>query len=247
MGVALLPATRRHARLALLVLLPALGVALFATYARGAWIAAVAGVVGVGLSRRSARLVGVVVVGVVAVAVLVPSSMGRFADLGSADRATGAASNSLAWRVDYWHDAAGLATRNPLTGIGLDMVAVAFDESVPPHNDYVRVIVELGVVGALVYLALLGTLAGVARRARRVARSPLARAVADGQVGLVVAFAVLSLSANVLSQVVVMWYLVALTAAAVAVGRGVDPAPPEPDRSAPAGDGAASPAFGGTG
>lgn len=223
-GIALVGVMTGWRRRALLGTLAALGVGLFATYARGAWIAAAAGVVAVAVAQRNRRLLVGLVVGVVAVVALVPSAAARFADVGDADQASGEPSNSLSWRLDYWQDALELADGNPLTGIGLDMVSVAFEEAVPPHNDYVRVVVELGVVGALAYLALLGTLAGVARRARQRATSPFGRAVADGQVGLVVVVVVLSLTANVLSQVVVMWYVVALTAVAVAVGRGVDPA-----------------------
>jgi len=220
-GVALLPAVHGWARRWLVVIVACLGVGLFLTYARGAWIAAVVGVVTVGLVRGSRKVVLAIVAVVVLVLLVVPSASARFSDVGSEDRASGVPSNSLSWRVAYWRDAVELAEQNPLSGIGIDMVSVAFVEAVPPHNDYVRVFVEMGVIGALAYLAVLGALFGVARRARRCATGPLGRAVADGHAGVVAAFVVLSLSANVLSQVVLMWYLVALTSVAVAVGRGI--------------------------
>lgn len=223
MGVAVAPTVTGWWRRALTVVLVGAGLSLFATYARGAWIAAVAGILAVGVSRRDRRMLVAVAVGIVGVLAMVPSATGRFADLDEGDRASGEPANSLSWRLEYWQEAIGLAVANPLTGIGLDMVAASFDEGVPPHNDYVRVVVELGAVGALAYLALLGALAGAARRARAAACTPIAAGIAHGQVGVVVAFVVLSLTANVLSQAVIMWYLVALTGAAVAVSRGVAP------------------------
>ncbi len=221
LGVALLPAVEGRARRALHIGLPALGLCLLGTYARGAWIAAVVGVVAVALQRRSRTTVGTVIAVLVVVATLAPSTVARFGDLDEGPRASGDASNSLAWRLAYWEDALGLVADNPLTGVGFGMVSERLDEGVPPHNDYLRVVVELGVIGVLAAGVLAFAMVVTARRARRAARTPLDRAIAEGYAGCLIAFGVLAVSSNTLSQVVVLWYLLAIAAAADAVARGV--------------------------
>src|SRR5262245_17243026 len=95
----------------------ACGVGLVATYARGAWVGAVIGVVVVA-ARVDRRLLARLAVIVVAVLVLVPSVGARATDLGAQRHLSGTAGDSLTWRLDYWGQVLDLAD-NPVTGIGL--------------------------------------------------------------------------------------------------------------------------------
>ena len=88
-----------------------------------------------------------------------------------------------------------------------------------PHNDFVRAYVELGAIGLMAYILLLIAMARVAVRGVRDARAGWQRGVAVGFAGCFVAFVLVSLVANVMSQAVVLWYLFAFAACAAAVGK----------------------------
>ena len=85
---------------------------------------------------------------------------------------------------------------NPVTGIGLTGVEAGLTTAVPPHNDFLRVFVETGLVGLAAYVALLATMAWVAWRCARRAPTPLGRAVGVAATGCVAAFLWLSVSSN---------------------------------------------------
>jgi hypothetical protein len=78
-----------------------------------------------------------------------------------------------------------------------------------------------------VLVALVGVAAGAWRRAR----GTRAATVAQGFVGVVTAFVITSVAANLLGQVVLLWYVLALAAAAAWVGRhgAVRVGPPDVD------------------
>ncbi|MGH2708048.1 MAG: O-antigen ligase family protein [Actinomycetota bacterium] len=219
MGAALLPHLERRFRLPMLGLLGACSVFLLLTYTRGAWIAALAGVVVVGM-LQDRRLAATALAAAVIAIYMVPSVSARFTDLERASHPrSGTPNNSLVWRVGYWTEALQLANRNPVTGIGLKQVELLTEEEKTPHNDFVRAYVEMGAVGLLAYLGLIAALVMAARRALARARAGWPRAVAAGFAGCMAAFLLQSLIGNLLSQVVILWYLFAFAAAALASSR----------------------------
>lgn len=204
-------------RLLMLALLCCYAGLLVATYARGEWIAAVAGLLVVGfLDNR--RLFMAVLVGAVVLVLTIPSIQARFADLSQAERPSGAPGNSLAWRVEYWRQILNLQT-DPLFGIGLRSVELSAEAAKAPHNDFIRVYVETGLVGLLAYLWLIFVL--LRQSVRAVARAPdgLASALAAAFAAAVTSFLLLSLIGNLISQLVILWYFVAIASAGVAVSR----------------------------
>lgn len=205
-------------RLSLAVLGLGAAAALLATLSRGAWIAALTGLAVV-LALRAPRLLPALVA-LVVVGLLVSPSLGRrISHVGQERHLSGAPGDSLVWRVDYWRRAVPLAGRSPVLGLGPGAVERHMEEGKPPHSDPVRVAVELGVAGLAAYGALLCGLVRVARRCLRVATGPVASSVALASAGAVAAFLVLSLVANLMSQVAVMWGLAALLGGAAAVPR----------------------------
>jgi O-antigen ligase len=148
--------------------------------------------------------------------IFLPAVGDRFAQLADA-RAVGGAptGNTLAWRLGYWAEVVTLADRNPLTGIGPNMTQYQTDEAKKPHNDFLRAYVETGILGLLAYLAMVALLLHAGLRAlRRAPPGTLARGVAVGNLGCVVAFVAVSAASNVLSSVATLWYLVAFAAVA---------------------------------
>ncbi len=213
-------AIRRHPRgtwsVAHYALLLVGGYCLLLTYTRSAWIATLIGVVVVGrLVDR--RVLGALAVGALLLVPLAPSVVGRFSDLGTTEvdvESNTEEANSLLWRVSYWQEVLPLANDNPVTGIGLAATGTQTDEGKLPHNDFVRAYVETGLLGLLAYLAFMVTMARTTKRALDRARPGFERHAAAGIRAVFWAFVMVSAVANVMSQVVFLWYLFALAAVA---------------------------------
>jgi len=249
MGAAIFPHLSQKRKIGMAVLQFLSIICLYYTFTRSAWIATVVGLFAVALMGRRRLLLGILVGGIMISLVALPSVLGRFADLGSSTSAAGYASNSLSWRFDYWGEVFPLAAKDPITGIGLNMSSYETDQQKEPHNDFLRAYVETGVVGTIAYLALLLSMIMVARQSMkftRLRRWTYERSIAVGFASCVIAFLVISLVSNVITEVIVLWYYVAFAAAAYAVTRyrenaellGLPPPveEPEPSRIEPSRD-----------
>lgn len=213
MGIALLPHLRGWWRVALVPVLVLASVSLVLTYSRGSWIALIAGLLIIA-ALQSPKLLIPMIVAVVAVPSLVPAVGERLSDLDEERTLRGTGGNSLVWRLDYWRESLELAGPTPLTGIGLKMTEYSSASAVPPHNDYIRMYVEAGVLGLGAYLAMLVVLCRSAFRALRRAGPGFARGSAVGFAACLAAFAVASIGSNIITGVVLLWYFFAFAAAA---------------------------------
>jgi O-antigen ligase len=167
---------------------------------------------------RSRKLLVVLAVAIVALVILVPSVSSRLEELQEPPTRSTAAPNSFAWRIDYWEESTRLV-ENPVTGIGLKMTAIEADQGKVPHSDPVRSYVEMGLLGLVAYVILVGALVLTARRSVRFATSATDRGVAVGFAGCVAVFCTISLAGNLISQVVVLWYFFAFAACAESITR----------------------------
>ncbi len=217
MGVAIWGRVRGWYRFGLSLILLGCGLNLFYTYTRSAWIAALLGVLVVGIIQ-SKRMIALMWIGVIVIALAVPSASARFQDLGTETRASGTAGNSLIWRVEYWRQALALGG-DPVTGIGLGAVSTLTNQGKEPHNDFIRAFVETGVVGLAAYLWLLFEMVVLARRSVRRAAPGFPRAVAAGFAGSLAAFILLSMVSNVITQLVILLYFASLAVCAWGAGR----------------------------
>jgi len=222
-GVAIFPSLSRRQRYAMAPLLGLSSVFLLMTLTRGAILAAVVGVVLVAVvQRRKGVLVGFAASALLAVA-LVPGLGARFATVTDTQQQlpggpeTG---NSLEWRLKYWTEVLPLANSNPVTGIGLNMTQYQTDAAKQPHNDFIRAYVETGVAGLAAYLAMHALLLrnGIAA-IRNSVRGSFEHGVATGALGCAVCFLLGSAGANVMSNVVSLWYLAAFSAAGSYIAR----------------------------
>ncbi|MDQ7878361.1 O-antigen ligase family protein [Microbacterium sp. QXD-8] len=77
--------------------------------------------------------------------------------------------NSLEWRIGRWQDVLTYWEQSPIFGVGYGAAAGgALLNGYPPHNEYVRAIVELGLLGIVVIAILI---VATLRALRRVART----------------------------------------------------------------------------
>ncbi len=216
-GIALYPALERRLKLPMALVLALSTAFLVLTLTRAAVAAAVVGVVVVALAQRRIRtLVVLVVAGLLAFAT-VPDLGARYAALSVE---SGEDDNGLRWRLDYWAQVVPLVQDDPVTGIGLGTTELRTDQEKKPHGDVVRALVETGALGLVAYLAVHVLMLRTGWLAlRRSARGSLEHAVGAGALGVAACFSVGSLGANLMSNVVSMWPLVALVAAASAIAR----------------------------
>ena len=204
--------------LAVIAMAP-VGLTLALTYTRLAWAAAVAGILVMLWAAGRHRLVPALIAVLVALAAFSPGVGHRIDQLSSPNAGVNGSESGLQWRLGQWADVTRLADSNPVTGIGPDVVARRLLNGQPPHNDFLRAFVEMGVVGLVAFVVLLAALIGVAARANRRAQGARARTVALAFVGVITAFVVSSIAANLLGQVVILWYVFALAGAAAWVAR----------------------------
>ncbi|WP_214103543.1 O-antigen ligase family protein [Acrocarpospora catenulata] len=216
-GVAIFPHVATRARIGIAAVLALTGVALLGSGARGAMIAALAGLVVVGLLQNRRLLLGLFAL-VVAVVIAVPGVVARFADLTETRTEGGLEANSLVWRFDHWGQALDLLGLNPITGTGLGTTRLLIYKEV--HNDYLRALVESGLLGLVTYLGLLAALVVTAYRALRATRPDggLERGCAVAFAGCTAALLVSAISDNAMTSVVVMWYFAVF--AGIALWRG---------------------------
>jgi putative inorganic carbon (hco3(-)) transporter len=196
------------------------------TYTRSAIIGACLGLLVVGLLQSKKLILGLVLAGVLAVA-LIPQLGSRFSQLAEASESTTHNGNSFQWRLDYWGEVVTLARRSPVWGIGLGQTQRITEAQKQPHNDVLRAFVEtgiLGLAGYLLSLAAMGRVAYLALTATEPDRREMSirRGVAVGFAGCVVAFISVSLVANVITNVVNLWYFLTFAAAASCVARTVE-------------------------
>ena len=180
-------------------LLTLFATALLATYSIDGLVALLAMLIACGWLRpgpRRVKLVPWAIAGVVLIAfVATPLGAQRISSesstsLASADR--GEASTSLDWRLHKWKTLLPEWERSPLFGQGLGTTTTTegapgnLFASKPPHNEYVRYLVETGVVGLGLLLWGLSVLLRALIRRRRIAETEGVPAASAASFALVI-------------------------------------------------------------
>jgi O-antigen ligase len=214
LAVAIFPHVSKRWKIVLIPYALVCGGLLVLTYTRGAWVALVVALIVIGIVQDR-RIFLVLLAALIGLAVLVPSIGVRLSDLSQEEKVTGAPGNSLVWRFGYWKQVLALQT-NPLVGIGLKEVELTDPSEVPPHNDLVRVYVETGLAGLAAYLWLSIALWLESWRTLHRAAGGLERGLAVAFMASLAGVMMLSLVANVITQLVILWYFFAIVALAMA-------------------------------
>ncbi|MEJ7708154.1 MAG: O-antigen ligase family protein [Nocardioidaceae bacterium] len=220
-GVAIYPYVKGHLKTALRVLLSISGIFLLLTLTLTAILAAVVGLLLIGiLTRRRALVLGFVIV-IVAAVLAVPGLSSRVSTVQSEAQASGEpAGNTLLWRFNYWAEVLPLANSNPVTGIGVGSTSYETNAAKQPHNDFLRAYVETGLIGLFMYIGVLFSLVGTCRRAiRQSVRGEFDHAIAVGALACAVCVVIESMASNVITNSVALWYLMSFVAAAGYISR----------------------------
>lgn len=212
-------------KLASRVLLFVVIASLVVTYSRTSYAAFAVGVIVIAIVGRRWLVLGISLV-TLTVAPLIPAVDERLADLGEGPTLRGTPGNSLAWRLDYWQDVIEVGEGRRVTGVGLGVVSEMTEQGREPHNDFVRSFVELGAIGLAAYIGFLFVMGWQVRsgliRTRSTTRPPgLQRSLAEGFAGIFAAYLVESLTGNPMTQLILLWYVVAIAVAACQSERNI--------------------------
>ena len=245
--IAVLEARTQTARLVAALPLALASVCLVLTYTRAAWVGLAIVLLLLALLRDRRILAGAGVVLVIA-SIAFPTARedveDRFGALGSTSENGAETDNSWSWRTGQWERMLPHGSEHPLTGSGFGSYSrVTLEEfgsrdseystvlnpddplhsprGFSAHNDYVKMYVEGGVTGLLLWAAVLAGMIAAMLAARRV---PEVRGWAEGGLALAIALAVMSASDNLQGYTAVLIYAVALLGGIAGAARGIEAA-----------------------
>jgi hypothetical protein len=193
------------------LIVPAVGPLLLATYARFAWAGSVIVLACIGIMRHRILLLIIPLIGLVA---LIPDVQMRVED---------PFGGSFADRVRIWtgiyQEWLAEATRDGtmassivsiLGGLGpgaAALLAARFRRGITPaHNDYIRLLIDHGVVGLLCYVLLAMIMIRLGYQAYRSSRDRPTGAIALSFLALAIAYPIMSITSNIVAATVNQLY-----------------------------------------
>jgi O-antigen ligase len=199
---------------ALLIWMSLAMTALVGSYTRTGWISLIAGLLVIGAVRYRSLLL-IVPLAVAIVVLAVPTTVQRFNDLTNGGESSAEYGNTFGDRLSLWHENLPKVNRSPVIGNGL--ASIDAETGRLPHSDYVRAVVETGLLGFCAFVTLLlSGLIGAARaltRARNEAPAGLLTSVCVAGVGISVAYMLISADSNLMTKPVpagAIWVFLAL-------------------------------------
>lgn len=180
------------------------------TFSRGAWIVFILTTVFMGFLRYR-RLLGCLPLILCLSLLTVPGIQDRIMNIfNPSPYARGR--SGWDWRMDTWAEISPRIAEKPVLGHGLSTVELEY--GILTHNDYLRLLVETGIIGFSAYLLLMAVVFFNTLKAYRRNSSPLAKSFQVGLLALLLGFLVRQFADNTLRNTVVMvyfWIFVALT------------------------------------
>ncbi len=209
-------------RVAALGFCSVVGIELLLSQTRGAWLGAAVGVLIVCL-LLDRRIVVLGIAATLAAALLVPPVNSRIVDL-APEPDNPYDSNSLTWRLDQWQRVLPGVETAPVLGGGPGQAVRKTGKEA--HNDYVKALVETGLVGLIVYVwfvvasmvASWQALARVRRISRARPRAPAAAPLVEATFAGIFAYSVAAAAAasgeNLIDNITFLWSALPLFALA---------------------------------
>jgi O-antigen ligase len=208
-------AQSRLARLALGVMLPVMAFSIYATQTRGAWIGLVV-MVAVFMWFRARWTLLLIPLLLVAAYIGDPGIRARVAEAtsGTCESRTYCQSSVL-WRTKQWQAASQIPSPPELLTVGAGLRSVYFSLGEYTHNEYVRLLVETGVLGVTAIGVLYWSLFDITRRGYRDARTDYQRDLVLAFLMTFISRLVMSGADNLLVITVLEWYFWAFAAVIV--------------------------------
>jgi len=130
---------------------------------------------------------------------------------------------SFAWRTKLWSSSIPFFYDSPVFGSGIgnyELISKQIEgHYMAAHNDYIRLLIETGLVGTVSFVAILILLLATGWQALRHATTNFEKSLAAGFISLMIAYIVLSLTDNLFNNGAMQWYFWTFAAMAVASAR----------------------------
>ncbi len=188
------------------LLAPIFLVVLGLTFTRGAWLALIIALGIIGLYRYRLILLAAGMFGIV-LFFTVPSINERVQNLVTADPLS-----AVSWRINLWKDAWGYVKEKPIVGYGTGTAEAKILEkrgplfgSTKPHNDFLKIVLENGIVGLFFFLWLLASILLKTLSHYSRARSPHVKTLALFLFSASVGIFVSSFADNMLANTPIQW------------------------------------------
>lgn len=216
--------TRLEAYIYLLLALFYIFILIF-TYTRGAYLALIGVFLLIGLLkfRRFLLLAGATFIFFYLVALPFQT---RFNTIFQADPY-----GSISWRLGLYRDSLTYVKANPVSGYGLGLAETVIASNrdfrlgaAQPHNDYLRIALDGGVIGLGFYLLLITVLLLELYRLYRAENRPRLKMLSVFILALALSLYALSLGDNILNDTSLQWQFWALIGAMLVVGTRKKPA-----------------------
>ena len=210
--VFLMHTRNRIGRLGLFGMIPIMLFTIYATQTRGAWVGVLVMVMVVMWLRARWTLIFIPLI-LGASFFALPSVRQRVSGINSGECVSETdCQSSVLWRQKQWQ--AALRSASPIKiatiGAGVDSVDVTLGQFT--HNEYVRLLVETGVLGLLASIVLYKQLFDITVKGYREAKEPYQRDLMLAFLVVLVSRFVMSASDNILVLVVLEWYFWAFAA-----------------------------------
>jgi putative inorganic carbon (hco3(-)) transporter len=203
-------------------LFPAIGFTaiLALTYTRGAWLAFLGTLFIIGLARFRVFLVAMLATAAIAYLTILPINQ-RINDLTRPNP-----DSSVQWRINLWRDSLVLVKQQPFIGAGAgtaseQILRLRGEEagSSDPHNDYLKITLENGLIGLAVYgLLLFGLFVSLIKTYLRCAQPRLKILILTVAAAFIAIFG-MGLADNILRNTALQWTFWALAGAVLATSR----------------------------
>jgi O-antigen ligase len=205
--VYLLHTRSRLGRIALAVLIPAMVYSVYLTETRAAWLGLIAAVMVFMAARARWTLILVPVVAA-AMFFALPSIQARFDEASSS-------TGSVFWRQQQWENAINITSTPQLLTVGAGLSAVNVRLGNLTHNEYVRLLVETGLIGLVLTIMMYWMLFKIALKGYREGATPYQR---DLMLAFLMSFAarvVIAATDNIIAFPVLEWYFWSFAAVVV--------------------------------
>ncbi len=175
--------------------------------ARGALLATgAAALIAFSRIRRGRVLAVFVLLSVAVLVAITPGVRERFSDLDNKNiYGSRGNANSLQWRIQYWQAIMRKLVQTPATGVGLDMTPIVMKSPFFPHNTYLQLAFEVGILGVVTFARTVVSIRRMIGRARASLNPGVPTLIlASTYAGAV--FLIQMLSENLLTSTVIHWY-----------------------------------------
>jgi putative inorganic carbon (HCO3(-)) transporter len=189
------------------------------TYTRGAWIGLVIAIFAMGVLKKRKLLI-FAPLSLYGLVLIFPLIFQRFESLLNPDTFI---YTSLAWRLRLWGASIPYFFSHPVFGNGLgtfQFIGYQIDDwFAAAHNDYLRMLVETGLVGFAGYIILVLCMLKLSIKTHKEAIDPFQKYIALGFLCFLIAYGVMSFADNLFNHGGIQWYFWAYAGVVTAIYR----------------------------